>query len=53
MMQHHFAERWALLGVFGLVSAFGASVNPGAVTVTGPVKLTTPLRDPGHGYSYN
>ena len=35
----------------------GQSPNPGlplpSVTVTGPIALTTPLRDPAHGYPYN
>jgi len=32
---------------------FAAIDNAISVTVTGPVALTTPLRDPAHGYSYN
>src|SRR3989304_2744390 len=35
----------------------GQSPNPSlplpSVTVTGPIALTTPLRDPAHGYPYN
>ena len=35
----------------------GPSPNPSlplpSVTVTGPIALTTPLRDPAHGYPYN
>jgi hypothetical protein len=30
-----------------------ASVPLPSVTVTGPIALTTPLRDPAHGYPYN
>jgi hypothetical protein len=29
------------------------SLPPPSVTVTGPIALTTPLRDPAHGYPYN
>src|ERR1035438_8563747 len=62
MIHDNFAGRWAAfamtLAMTGAclalqVSASGASVNLGPVTVTGPVVSTTPLRDPAHGYPYN
>src|SRR6185503_8304190 len=30
-----------------------AATAGGAVTVTGPIALTSPLRDPAHGYPFN
>jgi hypothetical protein len=46
----------ACLTVVSLISAIALQPPPagGATpTVTGPVALTTALRDPGHGYPYN
>ena len=45
--------RAAFFGCTSLSLALAATVNPGTVKVAGPVANTTPLRDPGHGYSYN
>jgi hypothetical protein len=36
-----------------VLSALLSATLPAAVTVTGPVASTTPLRDPAHGYPYN
>jgi hypothetical protein len=58
MTHHNFAGRWALYRfpvacLTLLLSIPAAAFQLPTVTVTGPVRWTTPLRDPAHGYPYN
>jgi len=41
------------IGAIALIAAAPAWAQLPAVTVTGPIAATSPLRDPAHGYPYN